>query len=1113
MLSKVHKQIAQLMRFISRTVLYCLAIVFSASISYAAPTITAATPNDITVEPGATIPVTVTVQYGPGSGSRWRSTGWRISTGDSGGFSCRNTPNYNGNGTANEDFNVTAPTAAGTYSLYFQAYTDDGCDDDPSNIFNAGTVIIPLTSVVSINRAVANPSAAASVSWSVVFNRAVTGVNAADFVLVNGGLGGTPAITDVTGSGTTYTVTASTGNGNGTLGLNLVDDDSIRDTSGSTNRLGGTGNSNGNFTGEVYTIDKGAPAIVNADGICGANQVIVNFSRQLNPASAQTAANYTISGGITVASATLLSEGNAVRLQTSAMPAGTYTLTVSNVRDADLNPIVPGSQAGFMVAGGTLVQGIRGLYYGQNGVSGAFFTGTPVQRIDNNIDFSWGNGIPVAGIAADNFSVRWTGYVRPPATGSYVLRTNSDDGVRLYLNGQSLIDNWTDHGPTNDDSAPVTLTVNQFYPLQMDFYERGGGAEAHLLGSYAGGAFTPVPPAYLFYCSAPVVIATPGAFNAFENSTQAGQTSGVIKTKVAGTQFNLDVVALDTSDPRAIQSNFVEDVKVELLGNTSPNIAVDPSSNCPQTSNILSTATVSFVSGDAGRKSNVAFAAVANAWPNVRVRISYPATGTATVVSCSTDNFAIRPASLGNIAATDTNWSTAGTSRALTNTVVNGGTVHKAGAPFTLTVSAFNSSAVITTNYAGSPAADVSACDNSGLISGCTASFGALTTGTWVPGSVPGSVTSMTASYSEVGSFGMRLRDTSFSNVDLNDGSTEAERYIPYTNIVNVGRFVPDHFSVAVKAGNIPRFKTFNDVTCAVRSFTYIGQPFGYLTYPEAVITARNAAGIATGNYQGAWWKVAGVNVVQTYTPGPAVLDTTSTGVSTVTPSNDSSGTGTIAVDPADTLKFVRNATVPQVAFDANISLAISVQDTSESSGAISSSSTANFDGVGSGIEFDSGINFRYGQMKLANAHGFELLRLPLQLETQFWNGTRFVTNANDSCTSLAAVNISLGNYKKNLTACETAVSLSGRFASGKANLSLSAPGAGNDGSVDLTVNLGANLLGNACVPPTNPTAATAGNLEYLQLESGTTFTADPTARATFGVRRSGPVIYIRELY
>ena len=66
-------------------------------------------------------------------------------------------------------------------------------------------------------------------------------------------------ITTVSGSGSQYTVTANTGTGNGTLGLNLVDNDTILDTS--ANRLGGTGSGNGNFTGQSYTIDKTQPSV------------------------------------------------------------------------------------------------------------------------------------------------------------------------------------------------------------------------------------------------------------------------------------------------------------------------------------------------------------------------------------------------------------------------------------------------------------------------------------------------------------------------------------------------------------------------------------------------------------------------------------------------------------------------------------------------------------------------------------------------------------------------------------------------------------------------------------------------------------------------------------
>ena len=92
-----------------------------------------------------------------------------------------------------------------------------------------------------------------------LFSESVTGVDTSDFALATTGAVTGAAITGVSGSGSQYTVTANTGTGSGTLGLNLVDNDSILDAS--TNPLGGTGAGNGNFTGQSYTIDKTAPSV------------------------------------------------------------------------------------------------------------------------------------------------------------------------------------------------------------------------------------------------------------------------------------------------------------------------------------------------------------------------------------------------------------------------------------------------------------------------------------------------------------------------------------------------------------------------------------------------------------------------------------------------------------------------------------------------------------------------------------------------------------------------------------------------------------------------------------------------------------------------------------
>lgn len=109
---------------------------------------------------------------------------------------------------------------------------------------------------VSINGSAPNPTNAPSVSWTVTFSENVIGVGSDDFQLVNAGMLN-PSIMSVSGQGSSWTVTASSGSGEGTLGLNLADNDSIRDLAG--NRLGGTGAGNGNLTGQVYTLDRIAP--------------------------------------------------------------------------------------------------------------------------------------------------------------------------------------------------------------------------------------------------------------------------------------------------------------------------------------------------------------------------------------------------------------------------------------------------------------------------------------------------------------------------------------------------------------------------------------------------------------------------------------------------------------------------------------------------------------------------------------------------------------------------------------------------------------------------------------------------------------------------------------
>src|SRR5438552_17283530 len=66
-------------------------------------------------------------------------------------------------------------------------------------------------------------------------------------------------------------------------------------------------------------------------------------------------------------------------------------------------------------------------------------------RTDASVNFNWGGQSPVAMIGADTFSVRWKGQVVPAFSETYTFYTQSDDGVRLWINGQLIIDDWNGH--------------------------------------------------------------------------------------------------------------------------------------------------------------------------------------------------------------------------------------------------------------------------------------------------------------------------------------------------------------------------------------------------------------------------------------------------------------------------------------------------------------------------------------------------------------------------------------------------------------------------------------------------------------------------------------------
>ena len=139
--------------------------------------------------------------------------------------------------------------------------------------------------------------------------------------------------------------------------------------------------------------------------------------------------------------------------------------------------------------------GLQGDYYSNQLMT---FNGTPtLTRIDSTINFDWGAGSPDPKISADRFTARWTGAVKAQFTEPYTFYLTGDDGVRLSVNGQMVINAWQDQGPT-EYSATVNLVAGQLYTIQVDFYENGGGAVAKLEWSSPSTSRDFIPTSQLF---------------------------------------------------------------------------------------------------------------------------------------------------------------------------------------------------------------------------------------------------------------------------------------------------------------------------------------------------------------------------------------------------------------------------------------------------------------------------------------------------------------------------------------------------------------------------------------------------------------------------------------
>ncbi|NOS96014.1 MAG: LamG domain-containing protein [Methylotenera sp.] len=379
----------------------------------------------------------------------------------------------------------------------------------------------------------------------------------------------------------------------------------------------------------------------------------------------------------------------------------------------------------------------------------------------------------------------------------------------------------------------------------------------------------------------------------------------------------------------------------------------------------------------------------------------------------------------------------------------------KAGNNFSATVTARNNDNNLTPNFGNESSPESAAISFTkyqptgvGAVNGSfSGTLGSFTNGV---------ATSSNLNWSEVGL--IDLNATLSSNNYLGSGLTANGS----TGTVGaVGRFIPHHFDTVVTQG------------CSSGSFTYSAQPF------NVQVRALNAANALTQNYDGS------INTTPNFAKTITLSDSNASGLgSLLSPTIASSAFLAGVANATPNYSFTNAKTSPTI-------IKLRATDTDSVSSATGSEGTT---------------TIRSGRLLLKNAYGSELLNLPIALEAQYWNGSSYIRNVQDNCTTLPSNSIAMSNYTSALAACETQIGYStgsGALINGVSSfLRLTKPGAGNNGSVDLSLNLN-GAAGSTCTS-SSVSSATNANLPW--------FGANPTSRATFGIYKT-PIIYMRENY
>jgi hypothetical protein len=501
-----------------------------------------------------------------------------------------------------------------------------------------------------------------------------------------------------------------------------------------------------------------------------------------------------------------------------------------------------------------------------------------------------------------------------------------------------------------------------------------------------------------------------------------------------------------------------------------------------------------------------------------------------TAVSGSSGNLTVRPFTIG----------VSGIKQGATNNPganTAGGTLFAAaGSSFEMTLGAYRHSAAADANDDGVPdgGATLAQVSAGGVAPAFAASaaFSAVAPFTPAGGGVlnnagaiamaAGAANPTNLNFTEVGSF--TLSTTGVVNSYLGTAGVDLVATVfnaagtQTTATPVVGRFRPANFQVSgATLGNRAA------AACAPAStFTYMdeGLNLGF------TLTARNALGATTLNYTGTYAKL-GLTTFGNYNFGArsGATNLSSRIDSSLAPSGTwTNGSASVSVTTA-----IRRRASPDDPDGPYAATQFGIAPVDSDGTAMNTlDQDVDNDTVNDHKLLGVSTELRFGRLRLQSVVGSEKLPLLVPVQAQYWNGSGFVTNTLDSCTSLPLNGIALGyTGGSNLAACETAVTGAPvTLASGAGNIRLAAPGAANNGSLVITPQLATTASGSYCAAVGGSFLATASaSRSYLlgrwddsadpDANAGTSYDDNPRARVSFGVygRQPRDFIFYRENY